>query len=73
MERIAIVDFFDDRESVALRHTGTDPDSIYSDIESAFEAEGFDTITLFTRDELIAERQMTADEIDALATLVSLR
>jgi hypothetical protein len=47
MERIAVVDFPDDRESVALWHTGPDPDTIYADIQSAFEAEGFDTITLF--------------------------
>lgn len=51
MELIAIVDFFDDTESIALRHSGPDPDSIYADIQDAFEAEGFDTITLFELDD----------------------
>jgi hypothetical protein len=68
MERIAIIDFFDERESVTIRHEGPDPDAIYADLEGAYEAEGFDTIILYTREELVEGKWMTDETIDALPT-----
>lgn len=65
MERIAIVDFFDDQESVALRHSGDNPDAIYDAIAEAFEAEGFDTITLFER----GDDEIAHIDADSLPTL----
>lgn len=52
MEMIALVDFHGDRGSVAVRVQGGDADEIYATVEAAFEAEGFDTITLFTPQEV---------------------
>ncbi len=72
MERIAIIDFFDDRESIAIRHTGTGPDEIYGEIQDTFEAEGFDTITLFTREEWAEAAAAGWTDADALPTLMQL-
>lgn len=69
MDRIAVIDFFDDRESIAIRHTGIDPDTIYGDLEGVFEAEGFDSITLYTVEEWAEAAAAGWETIENLPTL----
>jgi hypothetical protein len=72
MARSAVIDFFDDRESLAVRHIGPDPDAIYTDLDAAFESEGFDSITLFTVEEWAEAAAAGWDTIESLPTLAQL-